>query len=175
MSQSRHLVDVVIAVVLTMGAVLVITETNFMRPAAPNHQQRGLGALQVLGSSLEMYRRVKSSYPDNWQADMFPDSDLPFAPLDFNRDIQLSAQYDAYTHYKYLYTPLPVGCKEPNCTHYTLSAIPSLTDVPIWYRLRGTRYRSFFSDETGVVRHCVGSSGADATDPPIDEAPVKCR
>ena len=61
--------------------------------------------------------------------------------------------------FKYTYTGVAGGAT------YTLQGTP-LT-------VNNTGTRSFFANETGLIRHCTGTT-ATVTDPTIDAAPVAC-
>ena len=134
------------------------------------------GNLQTLVTSLEIYRSVHQGYPDTWLEDMYPENEHGFGPPPFAVDIQSAPQvFNAY--HQYQYTPMPPGCAEPNCRHYTLVALPtpSLKEFKR-YRYRGrVPVESYFVDHTGVIRHCKGDTSADATDPPINQPPRPCR
>ena len=85
--------------------------------------------------------------------------------MPFAIDIQTAPQ--TFSGYDYHYIPLPLSCTEPQCTRFTLSAIPR--------KFGKTGRRSFFIDESGTMRHCVGRAGVDATDSPLDESPKECN
>jgi hypothetical protein len=132
-------------------------------------------SLKGLVASLELYRSVHQGYPDAWLEDMYPKNEQSFGPPAFAVDLQ-SAPQVFYAYHEYRYTPPPLGCVEPNCHSYTLAALPT----PALRQYKKYRYRgrvpveSYFVDQTGVIRHCKGHAGADATDPPIDQPLTKC-
>lgn len=117
--------------------------------------------LDRLTFSLEAYKNEHHSYPDNWLEDMYPKQGIPFGDLGADLDIQSEAKKVAlggYSLHKFRYTPLPMGCQEPNCTRYILTAVP-LDELR-----NEEEIRSYFTDESGVIHHCVGRTGADITD-----------
>ena len=85
-------------------------------------------------------------------------------------DIQTTAP--VVQDYLFRYTPLPTACVAPQCTGYVLTATPTRA-LAERYRRYKSRARSFFIDDSGTIRHCEGIE-ADATDPPIDQAPTRC-
>ena len=119
-----------------------------------------------------MYRSVYYSYPNSWQQDMYPSHQNPgafdFGPPEFNIDIQTTVQYVG--EYGYRYSPVPAGCQDNGnssvqCVRYTLTATPR--------KFQRTK-ESFFVDDIGVIRHCVGVGGADSSDALLEEVARPC-
>ena len=140
-----------------------------------NHAERirysnesvAIGDLRALASALGMYQWKKHSYPDDWQADMYPRSGFQYGMPSFDLDIQSTAQLAK--GYRYRYTPMPSGCSEPNCTGFILTAVPETPGT--------TGTRSFFVDESQKVRHCKGGTGANASDMvvEVEQEPRPCQ
>ena len=139
--------------------------------------------LRDMAAALAQYYTKRShSYPDTWQTDLYAYGSV-LGPAAFNLDIQSAPQ--TVLRYDYHYTPLPVGCLEPHCSRYVITAVPHRYDQKrksrFWkgayrvtqsYKIYG--WRSFFVDESGTIRHCTGETGAEATDQRIERAPRPC-
>jgi hypothetical protein len=134
-----------------------------------------VGNMRALVSSLEMFRSVNNAYPadDLWirmydgtgtscAAGVQPDPD--FGPPSFCRDLTgvSGAAEDTVQQFTYDYDSPAAGT-------YTLVA---------WadpWPAGGTR--SFFGNETGLIRHCtmtVAGSRATVASPTIDAAVANC-
>ena len=153
---------IVVAIIALLAAIAI---PNVLRGRTSANEAAAVGNVRALVSSLEMYRSVNSLYPQTtaWQADMFPGGGVPaFGPPSFN--IAMGGQ--TVQGYNYTYTALPATpCTDAakDCTQYSLSVIPQT--------INQTGTRSFFANETGVVTHELGNSGASATCNTIDQAP----
>jgi hypothetical protein len=132
---------------------------------------------------LEMYRSVQSVYPEFWHdgtatTGMYgADCVAATAPApDYGPQpfcvIGLDGAGAVVQGYTYIYTNLPAGCTAAlgNCTQYTLTAQAQT--------LGRTGTREFFTDESGVLRHCTGVAGGDVMaevdENTIDLQPVAC-
>ena len=171
-----------LALLVFVVSVTVLPARLWARSTSIN--SAAIGNIRALVSSLEMYRAVHECYPDNWLVDMYESTEPDFGPPSFNIDIQVEPQ--EVQEFNYHYVPIPLGCVEKACLSYTLKAIPTAaiakTERVSWLEKIGLvtvlgriELRSFYADQTGVIRHCSGSVGADATDSPIDQPPVACR
>ena len=128
--------------------------------------------IRALKESLERYRSTNRSYPDAWFDDLYTTANPVLGPSSFAADIQTKTQ--TIQGYVFRYAPQPPGCGGTTCRGYTLTAVPHPPRMWLWMvgYVYGTR--SFFLDQTGIYRHCAGGTGADATDPTIDQAPKPC-
>ena len=158
------LVEIMIVVAIT-ALLAAIAIPNVLRGRTTANESAAVGNLRALVSSLEMFRSVNNAYPltANWVANMYTTPDPDFGPPSFNHAMDGSAcppgaASSCTQGYLYTYTS---GAG----TVYTVNTNPSV--------LGNTGTRSFFADESGVIRHCTGT-GATVTDPSIDAAPIAC-
>jgi len=152
---------IVVAIVALLAAVAI---PNVLRGRTSANETASIGNIRALISSLEMYRSVNNAYPQSasWQGDMYPAGGLPaFGPPSFN--VAMSGQ--TVQGYNYTYSGLPAGCTDAagNCTQYSISTVPQT--------INQTGTRSFFANQTGLVTHEMGNSGASATCNTIDLPP----
>jgi len=149
-----------------VGAVLVLHGTlNVEHDRIKMNEVNAIGNLQNMAhSNLKMYQGVNGSYPDSWQADMYLNATPDYGMPEFDLDIQTKPQ--TVNSYTYQYRPEPSGCTEPRCDSYTITAVPQVAGK--------TGTRSFFTDQSGMIHHCTGGTGADATDRTIDQRPEPC-
>ena len=152
----------------------VISKDEFFKKAAEEIGRARLTAnesqvitnLRPVVGILEDYRSQHDGYPDSWQADLYGATAYAEETLPkFNLDLQQAAQ--PVDGYSYRYLPMPQGCVEPQCQAYRLTAIPQ--------RPGETGTRSFLLEESGLMRHCTGATGAGPNDPTLDEDPVPCH
>jgi hypothetical protein len=136
------------------------------------HQLVVQANLRKLASSLEIHFSELGSYPANWLREMYDEpkqqGGFTYGPPEFAFDLQSSSS-KAMQGYQYRYTPMPAGCEASKCSGYALTATPS--GKPVF----GVSVdRSFYIDQTGLLRSCLGAAGADATDPLVDEELINC-
>lgn len=157
---------IVVSIIALLAAIAI---PNVLRGRTTANEASSIGNMRALMSSLEMRRSVTALYPltANWVADMYTNATPPFGPPSFNNTMAggVTAATGLVQGYKYTYTG-PVGGAT-----YTIQGTP-LT-------LNSTGTRSFFVDESGVVRHCttaVQDAQATVGDPTIDVAgiPLNC-
>ena len=164
---------IVVAIIALLAAIAI---PNVLRGRTTANESAAIGNLRALMSSMEMFRSVNSVYPltANWQANMYevacatetaPTPD--FGPPSFCGSMTggVTAATGLVQGYKYTYTGPAGGAT------YTIQATP-LT-------LNNTGTRSFFVDESGLLRHCttaVQDAQADVADVTIDTAgiPANC-
>ena len=153
---------IVVAIIALLAAIAI---PNVLRGRTTANESSAVGNLRALVSALEMYRSVNNVYPAtaNWIANMYTTPNPDFGPPSFNHAMDGSACPPAAASsctqgFQYTYTSGGAGT-------YTLNANPDT--------LGQTGTRSFFVDESGVIRHCTGT-GADVTDTSIDAPPVAC-
>lgn len=171
-----------------------IEESTSVAQAIAN-ESRARGNLRGLADGVEWYRGVHKSYPDTWEADMYSKAGREYGPSEFAFDIQFTARTVA--GYDYRYTPLPEGCVEPNCSGFTLTAVPhrageiketgkkvrmkNAAGQEIWWVEEklvppdATGTYSFFIDQSMSMRHCLGGTGAKVNDPLINELVRPCQ
>ena len=151
---------IVVAIIALLAAIAI---PNVLRGRTSANEAAAVGNLRALTSGNEMYRSVNNVYAQtaNWQADMYPAGGVPaFGPQPFN--IAMTGQ--TVQGYNYTFNGRPAGCTDAagNCTQYAILAAPQT--------LNQTGTRSFFVNETGTVRHCIGTGtlagGVAAAGPP---------
>ena len=166
---------IVVAIIALLAAIAI---PNVLRGRTTANESAAIGNTRALVSSLEMYRSVNAAYPTNgatdWRDQMYEvDCATETAPTpDFGPPSFCSTMVGGTTQatglvqgYKWTYTGVLGGAT------YTLAATP-LT-------LNNTGTRSFFVDESGLIRHCttaVQDAQATVADPTIDVAgaPANC-
>lgn len=136
---------IVVAIIALLAAIAI---PNVLRGRTTANESAAIGNLRALVSSLEMYRSVQNGYPDVWLADMYTTPNPDFGPPSFA--VALTAA--TVQGYNYTYTQLPAACAEPNCTQYTLLAVPQTVGT--------TGTRAFLASETGQIRHCTDAAAA---------------
>ena len=148
---------IVVAIIALLAAIAI---PNVLRGRTSANESASIGNLRALMSSMEMYRSVNNAYPtvaQGWQAKMYPGGGVPaFGPPSFNLDLSGGAQ--TVQGYNYLYADGTTAGQQ-----YKLTANPATANQ--------TGTRAFFLDETGVIRHCTGASGATVASLTIDQAP----
>ena len=163
---------IVVAIIALLAAIAI---PNVLRGRTTANESSAIGNTRALLSSLEMARSVNNAYPalETWFATMYGTSctgaagdtvNPDFGPPSFCLATLNGAAGDNVSGFIYDYT----GAAAPAGT-YTLSV------WPVTFGTTGTR--SFFADQTGLVRHCTmgaASDRADNTDNTIDAAPVAC-
>ena len=153
---------IVVAIIALLAAIAI---PNVLRGRTTANESAAIGNLRALVSSVEMFRSVNNTYPTtaNWVADMYTTPDPDFGPPSFNHimdgtDCPPGPASSCTQGYRYTYTSAAGAT-------YSVNANPAV--------LNNTGTRSFFVDESGLIRHCTGT-GADANDRTIDAAPVAC-
>ena len=138
---------IVVAIIALLAAIAI---PNVLRGRTTANESAAIGNLRALVSSLEMARSVNSAYPLNatWQATMYganctagtaPDPD--FGPPSFCTTLTGAGAANTIQGYIYTYAGDATG------NTYTLLAVPATIGT--------TGTRSFFVDQTGLVRHCA--------------------
>jgi len=153
---------IVVAIIALLAAIAI---PNVLRGRTTANEAAAVGNLRSLVSSLEMYRSVNNAYPltANWVLDMYTTPTPDFGPPSFNHVMDgtacpAGAASGCTQGYRYTYTS---GAG----TTYTISTIPDA--------INNTGTRSFFTDESAVIRHCTGLT-ATAASPSIDAPVVAC-
>jgi len=155
---------IVVAIIALLAAIAI---PNVLRGRTTANESASIGNLRALVSSLEMYRSVNGEYVESgpaWDTRMFgacpggagaPDPD--FGPPSFCVGDLTAAPVQGYN---YTYT-------QPGTQQYDILAVPT--------NLGRTGTRSFLADESGVIRHCVGTgtvvqlSNAPTVDAPPED------
>ena len=153
---------IVVAIIALLAAIAI---PNVLRGRTTANESAAIGNLRAVLSSLEMFRSVNNAYPLTaaWLANMYTTPDPDFGPPSFAHAMDGTACPPAAASsctQGYLYTYTSAAG-----TVYTISAVPSI--------LGNTGTRSFFADESGVIRHCTGTT-ATVTDPALDAPPIAC-
>ena len=155
---------IVVAIIALLAAIAI---PNVLRGRTTANESAAIGNLRALLSSAEMFRSVNNVYPTTWNTEMYgatcaagvaPNPD--FGPPSFCLDLNVGAVIQGYT-YVYAAGAAPVNT-------YTILVTPQT--------LGTTGTRSFLADQTGLIRHCIGTGTvaqvqAGST---IDAAPAAC-
>ena len=152
---------IVVAIIALLAAIAI---PNVLRGRTSANEAASIGNLRALVSSLEMFRSVNNAYPltADWVDNMYTTPNPDFGPPSFNHAMDGTACPAAAASgctQGFRYTYVSAGAV------YTLNANPDV--------LGNTGTRSFFVDESGVIRHCTGT-GATVADVSIDAPPVAC-
>ena len=168
---------IVVAIIALLAAIAI---PNVLRGRTTANESAAVGNMRALLSSLEMYRSVNSAYPTTaitWLGGMYGAGAVPaacaaalapapdFGPPSFCNTMAGGATAATGLVQGYMFTFTPVA----NGATYTVQATP-LT-------LNNTGTRSFFTDESGIIRHCttaVQGAQATAADFPIDQTAAPC-
>ena len=159
---------IVVAIIALLAAIAI---PNVLRGRTSANEAAAIGNMRALQSGLEMYRSVNNQFPAGWAAGMYgacpggagaptPDFGPPNFCVPMAGGVASTIQGYAYT-----YANLPAGClgtAASPCNQFTLVATPAT--------LGTTGSRGFFTDDTGVVRHCMGVAPTVAS-LPIDQPP----
>ena len=144
---------IVVAIIALLAAIAI---PNVLRGRTTANETSAIGNLRALVSSAEMYRSVQNEYPSlaTWQAEMYganclvataPNPD--YGPPSFCSLLTGVAGAPAagsdIQGYRYTYT----GVADPAQTYGILA-------IPVTQGTTGTR--SFYVDQSGLVRHCQG-------------------
>ena len=161
---------IVVAIIALLAAIAI---PNVLRGRTTANESAAIGNMRALISSLEMFRSVNSAYPadDLWirmydaaatdcSAGVLPDPD--FGPPSFCRALTGTAATDTIQGFVFDYDLPAAGT-------YTLVA---------WAGVLGnTGTRSFFANESGLIRHCTmtaATSRAVVGSPTIDQPVANC-
>ncbi len=163
---------IVVAIIALLAAIAI---PNVLRGRTTANESASVGNMRAIISSLEMFRSVNSAYPttaQTWMTAMYgatcaaADPPTPdFGPPSFCNTMAggTAAATGLVQGYMYTYNPVANGAT------YTVQATP-LT-------VNNTGTRSFFTDESGIIRHCTTAvQGAQAVvgSVPIDQTPGTC-
>lgn len=164
---------IVVAIIALLAAIAI---PNVLRGRTTANESAAIGNTRALVSSLEMYRSVNNAYPTAGLTDyrdMMYGTDClaatvpvpDFGPPSFCKtlngdDLTTGGLVQGF---KWTYAGVAGGAT------YTLSATPQAVNT--------TGTRSFFANETGLVRHCTTGTqdkAATVASPTIDAAVVAC-
>jgi prepilin-type N-terminal cleavage/methylation domain-containing protein len=163
---------IVVAIIALLAGVAI---PNILRGRTSANESAVIGNTRALVSSLEMYRSVNNAYPDNvtgWQTPMFGLNCLAatppvpdYGPPSFCNTMVggATAATGLVQGYLYTYTGVAGGAT------YTLASTPQTVN--------NTGTRSFFADQTGLIRHCTTvTQGKVPTvaSPTIDQTVADC-
>ena len=150
---------IVVAIIALLAAIAI---PNVQRGRTTANESAGIGNLRALVSSLETSRSVNNSYPTTavgWQTTMYgancnagtaPDPD--FGPPSFCRTLTGGGAANTVSGFIYTYAGSATG------DTYTLLAAPGVIGT--------TGTRTFFVDQTGLIRHCQSPPAGTAANGP---------
>ena len=154
---------IVVAIIALLAAIAI---PNILRGRTTANESAAIGNMRALISSLEMARSVNQNYPAaaTWQATMYgADCAVATAPNpDFGPpSFCLALTPSAVQGYNYTYA----GAAAP-AQAYTVLVVP--------VTLGTTGTRSFFTNQSGLINHCVGTGtvGGGPAWTTIDVAPT---
>ena len=158
---------IVVAIIALLAAIAI---PNVLRGRTTANESAAIGNARALMSSLEMFRSVNNAYPlgtaGTWLANMYTTPDPDFGPPSFAHAMDgtvcpSGVASSCVQGYRYTYASA-AG------TTYQLLAIPDTQGT--------TGTRSFFLNESGVIRHCQGPPVGTILNGPtwntIDAAPT---
>lgn len=147
-----------LVVVMFLGAILPST----LRSRTAANESSAAGSLRTLSTTAQMYvESYKNGFPHSLDA-MGPATPPTCAAADL---IDFVLAGGMKSGYRFEYQPGPpvekpaAGCP-PGVQSYRITARPLTFGT--------TGYRSFFTDESRVIRHTKEDRAATAADPPID-------
>lgn len=162
---------IVVAIIALLAAIAI---PNVLRGRTTANESAAIGNMRAVVSSLEMYRSVIGSYPATdgtaFRNTMYGTDCLAatapapdFGPPSFCRVLDASEPGSVVQGYHWLYAAPAGGAT------YTLVGRPATPGT--------TGTRSFYADQTGLVRHCQTSTDSAtaanmADDNTIDQAPT---
>ena len=151
---------IVVAIIALLAAIAI---PNVLRGRTTANESAAIGNLRALVSSLEMARSVNNAYPltANWRLNMYTTPTPDFGPPSFDHVMDGTAcppgaASGCTQGYRYTYAS-DAG------TTYTIVANPDVVN--------NTGTRAFFVDESGLLRHCTGATGATVASRTIDAPP----
>ena len=150
---------IVVAIIALLAAIAI---PNVLRGRTTANESAAIGNLRALISSLEMCRSVNNLYPldvaaNTWLAVMYTVPNPDFGPPSF----QVAMTPSLVQGFNYTYAAGATAGQT-----YTILTVPAT--------LGTTGTRSFFANETGLIRHCLGTGtvGNGPTWATIDAAPT---
>ena len=159
---------IVVAIIALLAAIAI---PNVLRGRTTANETAAIGNTRALVSSLEMFRSVNNRYPttaQTWQTGMYevdcavetaPTPD--FGPPSFCKLMDGTNAAAGGLTQGYLWTYANPDAAGGN---YTLRATPQTVN--------NTGTRSFFADESGIIRHCTTvtqGTQATAASLPVDQ------
>ena len=139
---------IVVAIIALLAAIAI---PNVLRGRATANESAAIGNVHALVSSLEMFRAATNVYPDDWLGDMVTNATPDYAPASFaGANLNLQTGTPALQGFNYDYNP----ASGTTPATYNMTAVPSTLN---------SGSRSFFADDTGVVRHCSCPASGNCT------------
>ncbi len=150
-------VMIVVAIIALLAAIAI---PNVLRGRTTANESAAVANMRALMAGVEMFRAVNNVYPAAWQADMYTTPDPDYGPPSFDLALAGAA---ADTVQGYTYT-------------YNRTAAQTFTLLTVPQALGTTGTRSFFANQTGIVRHCrgTGTAAGMVDDRTLDAAPDAC-
>ena len=148
---------IVVAIILIIAAIAI---PNLLRSKMAANEAAAVASLRTLNTSAILYSTTFSTLPPDL-ASMGPDAGTGNAPTASGADLIDSVMAGGVAGAK-----PAAGVKVATKSGYTITYVPTgtpvttytLTAVPQSYN--GTGFRSFFTDQTGVIRADSSGSGA---------------
>ncbi|MBI2885277.1 MAG: prepilin-type N-terminal cleavage/methylation domain-containing protein [Candidatus Omnitrophica bacterium] len=155
---------IVVAIIALLAAIAI---PNVLRGRTSANEAAVIGNMRAVNSALQMFQSVNNVFPTTWNTEMYgadcaaataPNPD--YGPPSFCVNLDGGAAVQGYT-YTYADGAAPVNS-------YTVLAVPQT--------LGTTGTRSFYTDQSGVLRHCTGTGTVAniADESTVDTAPTAC-
>ncbi len=160
---------IVVAIIALLAAIAI---PNVLRGRTTANESAAIGNLRAMMSSLEMFRSVNQVYPAGatWQAmyDATPGCTAGVAPEPDFGPAGFCAVMSATT---------PALIQGYNYEYVGAAGGPTYTIIARAQNAGTTGTRDFFTNETGVIRHCANAAAASTVAagpnwPPITTAGV---
>ena len=143
-------------VVAIVALIATIGIPNLIRSRTTANESTVVGNLRTLANGLAMYRSVNNANPMSWLDDMYTNANPDFGPGGaFQTDLQAAPLTTRGYRYQYGAPPGP-----PPLITFAMVASPTTLS------LTGTR--TFWTDQTAEIYHCIG-------DAPVTAVPVGVR
>ena len=154
----------ILVVVAIVALIATIGIPNLIRSRTTANESTVVGNLRTLTNGLAMYRSTTNAYPTSWLDDMYTNADPDFGPGGFQVDLQAAPL--TTRGYRYQYGP-PAG---PPLITFAMVASPAALG------LTGTR--TFWTDHTAEIHHCIGDAPVTTAVPvgvrAVQEPPDPC-
>ena len=139
---------IVVAIIALLAAIAI---PNVLRGRTSANEAAAIGNSRALISSFEMFRSVNNAYPlaATYQAQMYGVTPA-FGPPSFNPTPATALTAFLVQGFNYTYTN-----NVPAAATYDLLAVPATVGT--------TGTRSFYTNESGQIRHCRENNPATAT------------
>ena len=146
---------IVVAIILIIAAIAI---PNLMRSKMAANEASAVASLRTYNTSIVAYQTTYGTDPSTDLSQLGP-STTPSASAADLVDALLGVAAPVKSGYKFTFTPDPAPVGTPAVySSYKISANPSAAS---------TGQRTFFTDQSGVIRFRTDGTTATVADPPI--------